>query len=237
MDFKMIGNKIVKGLKWFFHSYIWLFVLLFVIDLVTKLVIVNHFAHTDNAPIVLLGTEDKPFLRIVYAINDKAAFGFGIPNQPLANRITYCIVAILGSAVIIGIYVWKFKKLNAMFRACLMLMAVGALGNLVDRLFYTPSFLDNEVNGVVDWIDFAGIWQFVFNIADSCVVIGTIMLAIYLIADEVKTTKTNRAKEVKETGGKVLSKEEQERLAKSEEKEASKEEKSEETESAESEAK
>ena len=216
MDFKLLGNKILKGLKWFFHSYIWLFVIFFAVDLITKLVIVNHFAYTTNEAIVLLGTADKPFLRIVYAVNDKAAFGFGIPNQPLANRIIYCIVAFLGAGIIIGMYVWKFKSINGLVKACLMLMAVGAIGNLVDRLFYSPAFLNNEVNGVVDWIDFAGIWQFVFNIADSCVVIGTILLIVYLIIDEVKTAKKARALEVKETGGKVLSKEEQERLARQE---------------------
>ena len=216
MEMKVLGNKILKGLKWFFHSYIWLFVVFFAIDLITKLVIVNYFAYTGNESIVLIGTADKPFLRIVYAINDKAAFGFGIPNQPLANRIIYCIVALLGAAVIIGIYVWKFKSINGLVKACLMLMAVGALGNLVDRMFYSPTFLNNTVNGVVDWIDFAGIWQFVFNIADSCVVIGTIMLVIYLIIDEVKTVRKVRAQEVKETGGKVLSKEEQERAAREE---------------------
>jgi hypothetical protein len=91
-------------------------------------------------------------------------------------------------------------------------MAVGAIGNLIDRLFYTPEFLHNPYNGVVDWIDFAGIWQFIFNIADSCVVVGTLMLIVYLIVDEIKEVRQKRKKEVKETGGKVLSKEEQKRL-------------------------
>ncbi len=211
MDFKKIGQKILFGLKWFFKSYIWLFVLFLVIDLVTKLVMVNYFrTHTD--PIVLLGTAEKPFLQINYSINDKAAFGFGIPNNPLANRIIYCIVAFIGAGAIGGVYAYNFKKSNGLFRACLMLMLVGAFGNLIDRLFYTPSFLHSEVNGVVDWIDFAGIWAFIFNIADSCVVIGTLMLLVYLIVDEFRLTREKRNKEVKETGGKVLSKEEQSRL-------------------------
>ena len=228
MDFKKIGQKILFGLKWFYHSYIWLFVVFFIVDLVTKLVIVNYFSsHTD--PIILLGTESHPFLQINYSINDKAAFGFGIPNNPLANRIIYCIVAFLGTGAIIGVYVYNFKKnMPAIMKASLMLMLTGALGNLVDRLFYSPSFLHSEVNGVVDWIDFAGIWAFIFNIADSCVVIGTFMLLIYLIIDEVKATKKTRAKEVKESGGKVLSKEEQSRLEKNQPAEAPKEENKEE---------
>lgn len=220
MDFKKNSQKVLAGLKWFFHSYIWLFVLLFITDLVTKLVIVNYF-HTHTDPIVLIGSAEKPFLQINYSINDKAAFGFGIPNNPLANRIIYCIVAFLGAGAIVGIYVYNFKKLNQITKACLALMLTGALGNLVDRLFYSPSFLQNSVNGVVDWIDFAGIWAFIFNIADSCVVIGTIMMIVYLLVDEIKTVKKTRDQEVKESGGKVLSKEEQSRLEKTEVKEES----------------
>ena len=206
MDFKSILDKVLKGLKWFFFSYIWLFILLFVADLVTKIAMVNYFK-THTEPIVLI----KGFLRINYTINEAAAFGFGLDNA-VANRVIYCIAAFIGLALIVGIYVWKFKKFNGIVRACLMLMAVGAFGNLIDRLFYTPEFLHNPNNGVVDWIDFYGIWQFIFNIADAAIVIGTFMLVIYLIVDEVKEAKKTRNKEVKENGGRVLSKEEKSRL-------------------------
>ena len=210
MDFKKIGEKVLFGLKWFFHSYIWLFVLGFVTDLVTKLVMVNYFkTHTD--PIIIIGTKSNPFLQIDYVINNGIAFGFQTGNE-LANKIIFSIVSIVGAAAIIGLYVYNFKKFNAFLKACLMLMLVGALGNLIDRLFYTTSFLHNPWAGVVDWIDFIGIKFAVFNIADSCVVIGVFMLIVWLIVDEVKAVRAKRAEEVKETGGKVLSKEEQKRL-------------------------
>ena len=211
MDFKKIGQKILFGLKWFFHSYIWIFVLFFVIDLVTKLVMVNYFA-THSDPILIIGTKTHPFLQISYYINDKAAFGMGM-DSGIANRIIFAIVATIGAAAIIGFYIYGFKKHNGFIKACLMLMLVGALGNLVDRLFYSGEFLHSGYNGVVDWIDFIGIKFAVFNIADSCVVIGVFMLIIYLIIDEVKAVRAKRAEEVKETGGaRVLSKEEQRRL-------------------------
>ena len=212
MDFKAIWNKVLKGLKWFFFSYIWLFILFFVIDIVTKQLVVNYFK-THTHPIVLI----PGFLQINYTINEAAAFGFGLENAT-ANRVMYCIVAFIGLGIIIGIYAWKYKSLNSLVKACLMLMAVGALGNLVDRLFYSASFLSGAYNsttnsgGVVDWIDFCGIWQFIFNIADSAVVVGTIILIVYLIVDEVRETRKRRKKEVKETNGKVLSKEELSRL-------------------------
>ena len=187
---------------------------------------VKYFAtHTD--PIIIIGTKTNPFLQISYVINDKAAFGMGMENG-LANRIIFAIVATVGAAAIIGVYVYGFKKQNGFIKSCLMLMLVGALGNLVDRLFYTGEFLHSGYNGVVDWIDFIGIKFAVFNIADSCVVVGTFMLIIYLIIDEVKEVRNKRALEVKESGGKVLSKEEQKRLD-AEKEEATEEVKAEET--------
>ena len=212
MDGKEFYDKLLKGLKWFFFSFIWLGIIFLVTDIVTKVAVVNYFKDpvglgAVHEPIDII----KGFLDIEYIVNDKAAFGMGFEN-PETNRIIYIIVAIIGAGLIIGIYVWKYKKLNNLVKACLMLMAVGALGNLVDRIFFTPSFLGAPTNGVVDWIDFKGIWGYHFNIADSCVVVGTIMLIVYFIIDEIKTVRAKRAEEVKESGGKVLSKEEQQRL-------------------------
>ncbi len=49
----------------------------------------------------------------------------------------------------------------------------GALGNLADRAFRGSGFFGG---GVVDFIDLQ--WWPVFNVADSCVVIGGILLVI-----------------------------------------------------------
>ena len=208
MKDETFGQKLLKWLKWFFFSYIWLAVLLFVVDLVTKLVVVKHFGSPDVADgneIVVIPN----FVRITYTVNWHAAMGLGFDN-PLVNRILYIVIAFIGLGLILGFYIWKFKKINALVKACLMLMAVGALGNLIDRLFYTPQFLGFDVNGVVDWIDFYGIWPWVFNIADAGVVIGAFMMIIYLIVEEVKEYKKRKATEPK-VEGKVLSKTEQEK--------------------------
>ena len=51
----------------------------------------------------------------------------------------------------------------------------GALGNLSDRLFRGDAVFDGEV---VDFVK-VGIWP-VFNLADSCIVVGGVLLAILL---------------------------------------------------------
>ena len=201
-------NKFVAFLK----KHLWdiiaiaIAIVMFVVDIVTKQAIVKYFA-THDEPIVLI----KGFLQINYVINTAAAFGFGIGSE-LVNRIVYCVIAGLALGGIIFFFIYKNKAIKPFVKVTLLLIASGALGNLIDRIFYSPEFLHSMNNGVVDWIDFCGIWAFVFNIADSCVVVGAIMMIVWLIVDEVKEIKKKRNAEVAETGGKVLSVEEQSRL-------------------------
>jgi signal peptidase II len=55
----------------------------------------------------------------------------------------------------------------------LTLVLGGALGNLADRIFRAPGFLRGHV------VDFVAVgWWPVFNVADSCVTIGAILLII-----------------------------------------------------------
>lgn len=183
-------EKIKKYALWFFNSYIWLGVLILIIDIVTKNVIVankDYIQSLTNNRIDLI----PGFLGITYTVNTNAAFGLGTTSQ-LTNRILYIIMATIASGVMMFVYVKYFKKLNRLYRATILMMFVGAFGNLIDRVFFTTSYLGqlpSEQPGVVDWIDFYGIWPYVFNIADSSIVIGTIMLIVVLFVDEFKDSK------------------------------------------------
>ena len=191
-------EKILGYLKWFYRSYIWLFIVLFVIDIVTKQVVMHKM--TEGQSIVLIPN----FLNITLVFNRAAAFGIGFDN-PDVNRWLYVVIASLATIGITFFYIRKHKEIGLYLRACLMLVLTGAIGNIVDRLFYAST---NHC--VVDWIDFCGIWRWVFNIADSAVVIGAFMMIIYLIIDEVKEYRKKKAAEPK-VEGKVLSKTEQEK--------------------------
>jgi signal peptidase II len=55
----------------------------------------------------------------------------------------------------------------------LVLVLGGALGNLTDRLMRSPGFLRGHV------VDFVAVgWWPVFNVADSCITIGAIVLIV-----------------------------------------------------------
>ena len=221
-------DKFKKIVKWIFDSYIWLGVLLLIIDIVTKNVIVANGEYIRTAhqyPNGGGGIDLIPgFLGINYVINERIAFGLTL-GTPEITRIVFSIVAILVAIGII-IYLWKkWDKTNRYYRACLMMIITGAIGNVIDRIFYTAEYLNYTnasgelATGVVDWIDFYGIWQFNFNIADSCVVVAAFMLIIYMIITEVneymkkrKLEKQGEATNPKKDEGKVLSATEQEKI-------------------------
>lgn len=190
-------EKIKKALKWFLNSYIWLFVILLVVDIVSKNIVMKNMYEAQSIDLI------PGFLRLTYVQNRHAAFGLGIggdgPNGDLINRIIYLVIALVASAGIIAYFIKKYNEIKPYIKACLMLILVGALGNSIDRLFYA-----NSGYAVVDFIDFyfLSFWTFVFNIADCGVVIGAFMLLVYFIIEEVNEVKAKRAKELEEINAK-----------------------------------
>ena len=99
-------------------------------------------------------------LQLTY--NSGGAFGFfqGIP--------TFFLIASL--AIVVVILVWVGRSDDGGFVAPLGLVLGGGIGNLVDRMF-------RDFDGqVVDFIDFH-VWP-VFNVADSAIVIGVLLIAL-----------------------------------------------------------
>ena len=193
-------EKIVFAFKWFYKSFIWLFIVMLAIDIATKQIVMH--AGVNEGGIIA----DWGIVRIRYILNPNAAFGLGADN-PAVSRVIYLVVASLISIGLIAYLIVKRKSMKLYVRACLMLIIAGALGNMIDRIFYS-----NTNYCVVDWIDFYWFWGYNFNIADSCVVVAAFMLAIYLIVLEVKDYLAKRKTKVVQV--KQLSKTEQERLAK-----------------------
>jgi signal peptidase II len=84
-------------------------------------------------------------------------------------------LVIFTSIIIVALIYYLIKYKEKFLRLSLALIIGGALGNLFDRIFNHGS--------VIDFIEFHfGSYAFpTFNIADSFVVVGTILLAIYVI--------------------------------------------------------
>ena len=204
-------EKLLNGLKWLYKSYIWLGVLLLAIDIITKQIIM-HSGVTPPGIVAKWG-----FVNITYVLNTKAAFGIGADN-PDVSRTIYLIVATLISAGLITYLILKRKGMKLFIRAALIMVVTGAIGNMIDRIFYGALQGGRAFFGgaVVDWIDFYWIpgWVWNFNIADSCIVVAAFMLIIYIIVAEVKDYRERNKNKVKTVNDhqKVLSKSEKEKL-------------------------
>jgi signal peptidase II len=110
-------------------------------------------------------TPSEGLFRLTYTTNTGGAFGI------LANQaFLLAMVAVIGIAVFL-VYLRYIPLQSTLLKVGLGLDLGGAVGNLVDRL---------RLEGkVTDFIDI-GAWP-VFNVADMSVVVGTILIAYYLL--------------------------------------------------------
>ena len=143
-------------------AYILTIIALIVIDQISKYLALNNLANIGSIPII------ENIFHLTYVENRGAAFGMFQNNQ-----IVFIIVAVFAS--IVGLYYIYKKKLNLLGNISILLIISGAIGNLIDRV---------RLGFVVDYFDFRFIWDYVFNVADIFVVVGTILLCIYIIVFE-----------------------------------------------------
>ena len=141
--------------------------LLIGLDQLSKIWAINDLKAIGSIPII------QNVFHLTYVENRGAAFGM-LEN----NQIIFVIVALAAS--IFGLYYLHTKKINLIGKTGIILIISGAIGNAIDRL---------RLGFVVDYFDFRIIWEYVFNIADVFVVVGTILLCVYIIFYEEKSNK------------------------------------------------
>lgn len=83
------------------------------------------------------------------------------------------VFTVLAAAISIGIVAYRNRVPDRIHGFALGLVLAGATGNLADRIARPPALFRGHV---IDWIDFR-VWP-VFNIADSCIVVGAALLVL-----------------------------------------------------------
>ena len=161
-----------------------------VLDQVTKLLVkgfslpIFDFYHSGmqlGASSPILGD----FFRLTFIENPGMAFGIDIGGKLFLTL--FSLVASIG----ILWYVWKVREEPLIVRLPLAMILGGAIGNLIDRVFYGVIFGEGPLfyGKVVDFfdvdffnIDFLGYqihrWP-VFNIADASVSFGVLILLMF----------------------------------------------------------
>ena len=86
----------------------------------------------------------------------------------------------VGASILVSVAIiaTSFRHTNVATSVALGLVLGGALGNLTDRIVRGPGFTGH----VVDFVDFH-IWP-VFNLADSAIVLGAVLLAVSSFAGD-----------------------------------------------------
>lgn len=192
--FKKIFTK--ENMKKFFFSFIWLMILVFALDVLSKWLVCNNFNKVVTTSKDEMIQIIPNFLYIGLSFNKGAAWSIGAGSN--AGRIIFIIVSVVlgGGLLAYYIYATKKNKLNTVTKVALALMISGAIGNLIDRAFYWENTVG--FSGVIDWISvWFGSYSFpIFNLADSALVVGVIILLVYVIIETIQDARKD-AKEGK----------------------------------------
>ncbi len=135
--------------------------LFFIIDIISKNVVKSFLNLYDSIEII------PNFFSLTYVVNDGAAFSI------LRGKQLLLIVLAIILFLLIVYYISK-EKLDNYKVIYYSLLIGGMFGNLLDRIIY---------NGVIDFFDFNifGYNYPIFNLADTFIVIGVILIIIEII--------------------------------------------------------
>lgn len=129
-------------------------------DQVTKLLVVENIPLFGNVPLI------PGVVRLTYVQNTGAAFSLFQGMQWL-----FALLFVLLTAAVVWEYFKKPLPFTTLERWCIAAIYGGGLGNMIDRL---------RLGYVVDMIETEFISFPVFNVADSFITCGCVLLLIHL---------------------------------------------------------
>ena len=137
-------------------------------DQVSKTIVVRTMSLYESIPII------PNFFHFTYITNDGMAFGIDFPF----GYFIFSAVSLLLTLFLFW-YLWSVRNHSIVIRLGLAMIIAGAIGNLIDRLM---------LGEVIDFLDFMirDFHWYVFNLADSYVTVGMVLLLIDSIILEKK---------------------------------------------------
>ncbi len=142
-------------------------------DQISKSLVKSTMTLYDVIPVI------PGFFQLNYITNKGMAFGINLPVgisffSGISLIITCFLVWIL----------WRERKNNLLVRISLAFILGGAIGNLIDRILFGE---------VVDFFDFmiGDFHWYIFNIADSAVTVGIILMLFYSFLFKPKVQPTH----------------------------------------------
>ena len=176
-----------------FSIYFFIFILLFLSDLLTKIFMYN----------ALIDKKGMSFVAIPYLFDMTLVFNNGAAWNMLSDqRWLLATISVVGFLLFFYVFIFLFTKLKRADKIGVILAAAGSLGNLIDRMGFSFN-AGIYKNGVIDFIQFHFWKSFpVFNLADTFLVLGVILLVIsnviYLIKQSGKSQKQIEASDLQD---------------------------------------
>ena len=156
--------------------YLPLVFLLVTVDQVTKFLVKHSFELYESKEVI------PGFFNLTFVLNPGAAFGMLARMNESYRQLFFIAVTILA---ILAVIFLMYKELGHRLRTfSYALILSGAIGNFIDRLY---------LGKVVDFLDFyiKGYHWPAFNVADSSITIGIILLFIDIIFNKEKKDAHN----------------------------------------------
>ena len=153
-----------------------------VFDQLTKVWCYNLYQKNNGTTTVV-----DNFFYLTYTVNTGAAFSFLADKS--WSQLFFKIITAVSLVLFVIFYLYAVKNKCTWLKYAIAIIIGGTVGNFIDRLF---------MNGVRDFLSFV-FWGnpfAVFNIADSCLTVGVIMLVVhFLFLDEGAIFKRKNGKE------------------------------------------
>ena len=138
-----------------------------VLDQITKAVVLSHLAPGTHVDVV------DGFVTLTLVMNPGLAFGL-LGGVPAGWRWVVAVLSVAALIVLARVALRVLPEGGGLDQVAIGLIFGGAIGNLIDRLRF---------GAVVDFVDLhvRGYHWPAFNVADSAITVGVILLALRLL--------------------------------------------------------
>ena len=142
-------------------------------DQISKSLIKSTMTLYDVIPVI------PGFFQLNYITNKGMAFGINLP----VSISFFSGISLIITCFLVWI-LWCERKNNLLMRISLASILGGAIGNLIDRILFGE---------VIDFFDFmvGDFHWYIFNIADSAVTVGIILMLFYSFLFKAKVQPTH----------------------------------------------
>ncbi len=157
------------GMKRQYYISISLFItiVILLLDQITKFIVASSMRVGDSFNVI------PHFLNITSHRNNGAAWGI------LSGKMSFFYIITIIILVVLIIFYIKEAKQHLLMQVAISLLFSGALGNFIDRVLHgeVVDFVDTNIFG----------YNFpIFNVADSSLTIGVLLIVIALLTDMKK---------------------------------------------------